>query len=250
LPQNDWSQTLAEVDRALAILDRLPDLENVGFAYRDAALVYRVRGDSLGPGNTAGNASSGSSAEYWYRKSLNAALRSERIEVAQDQRVRLLNASRGKPGLTFVPSALYLQMGIAYTRLSDPKHALAAYERGRALDTNSELLEQLADTYRTAGDSRKAAATLVEAIAEDPSRYALTSKLLELYMEIDPRGCAVSHDGGQPSLNLNCPMVHGDICTASRNIIGNLARGWRNFDADAIRRTAVASYGCAPELLN
>jgi tetratricopeptide (TPR) repeat protein len=258
LPQNDWSRTIAEVDRALAILDRLPDLENVGFAYRDAALVYRVRGDGLSlgstsgstSGNTSGSASNETNPEYWYRKSLNAALRSEKIELAQDRRVRLLNQSRGKPGLTFVPSALYLQMGITYARLSDPQHALAAFERGRGLDTNPDLLEQLADAYRAAGDLRKAAATLVEAIAEDPSRYALTSKLFELYTEIDPHGCAVSRDGGQPSLNLNCPMVHGDICTASRNMIDNLARGWRNFDAAAIRRTAVASYGCAPELLN
>jgi protein O-mannosyl-transferase len=250
LPQNDWSRTLAEVNRALAILDPLPDLQNVGSAYRDAALIYRVRGDSLAAGNTSDGPSSGTNAEYWYRKSLNALLRSEKIELAQDRRVRLLNASRGKPGLTFVPSALYLQMGITFERLSDPRHALAAFERGRTLDTNAELLEQLADAYRAAGDRRKAAATLVEAIAEDPSRDALTSKLVELYSEIDPQGCAVNHQGGQTSLNLGCPMVHGDICTASRNMIENLKRGWLNFDAAAIRRTAVTSFGCAPELLN
>jgi tetratricopeptide (TPR) repeat protein len=153
------------------------------------------------------------------------------------------------PGLTFLPSAVYLQMGLTYTRLADPQHALAAFERGRVLDANPDLLEQLAEAYGAAGERRKAAAALVEAVAEDPSRYALTSKVLELYTEIDPRGCAVSREGGEPSLNLNCPMVHGDICAASRNMIAGLARGWRNFEAAAIRRTAAEDFGCAPELL-
>ncbi len=248
-PLNDWSQTIAEVDRALAILDGLPDLENTGFAYRDAALVYRTLGDKLAAGNSAGNAFARTGAGYWYGKSLTALLRSERIELAQDERNRLLNAKRGMPGLTFLPSALYLQMGMTYSRLADPQHALAAFERGRVLDANPDLLEQLAEAYRAAGDRRKAAAALVEAVAEDPGRYALTSKLLELYTEIDPAGCAVSHEGGGSSLNVNCQMDHGDICAASRNMIAGLARGWRNFEAASIRRTAVEDFGCAPELL-
>jgi tetratricopeptide (TPR) repeat protein len=243
-PLSDWGQTISEVDRALAILDRLPDLENSGFAYRDAALVYRTLGDKLASGNGAGNAFVGTSAGFWYAKSLSAVLRSEKIELAQDERNRLLNAKRGMPGLTFLPSALYLQMGLTYARLADPQHALAAFERGRMLDANPDLLEQLADAYRAAGDRRKAAAALVEAVAEDPSRYALTSKLLELYTEIDPHGCAVSREGGEPSLNLKCPMVHTDICAASRNMIAALARGWRNFEAALIRQTAAENFGC------
>jgi tetratricopeptide (TPR) repeat protein len=248
-PLSDWSQTIGEVDRAMAILDPLPDLENSGFAYRDAALVYRTLGDKLASGNTAGAAFAGAGAGYWYGKSLNALLRSQRIELAQDERNRQLNARRGMKGLTFVPSALYLQMGLTYTRLSDPQHALAAFERGRMLDANPDLLEQLAEAYRAAGDRRKAAAALVEAEAEDPARYALTAKLLDLYAEIDPHGCAVSHEGGEPSLNLNCPIVHGDICAASRNMIAGLAQQWRNFEAVSIRRTAGTDFGCAPSLL-
>jgi tetratricopeptide (TPR) repeat protein len=248
-PLNDWSRTIGEVDRALAILDSLPDLENTGSAYRDAALVYRTLGDRLAPGNTAGNAFAGTSAGYWYGKSLTALLRSEKIELAQDERNRLLNAKRGMPGLTFVPSALYLQMGLTYTRLADPQRALEAFERGRMLDANPDLLEQLAEAYRAAGDRRQAAAALVEAVAVDPSRYGLTAKLLELYTEIDPRGCAVSREGGEPGLNLSCPMVHSDICAASRNMIAALARGWRNFESAAIRRTAMEDFGCAAELL-
>jgi protein O-mannosyl-transferase len=244
-PRNDWGQTIGEVDRALAILDGLPDLENTGSAYRDAALVYRTLGDRLAAGDSVGAAFAGTGAGYWYGKSLTAILRSEKIELAQDERNRLLNAKRGMPGLTFAPSALYLQMGLTYTRLADPQHALAAFERGRVLDANPDLLEQLAEAYHAAGDLRRAAAALVEAAAEDPGRYALTAKLLDWYTEIDPHGCAVSREGGEPGLNLNCPMVHSDICAASRNMIAGLARGWRNFEAAAIRQTAAENFGCA-----
>ena len=248
-PQSDWGAVIREVDRALAILDGLPDLQNTDFAYRSAALIYRTLGDRLASGGAAGNAFAGTSPEYWYRKSLSAALRSEKIDLAQDEKARLANAKRGMPGLTFLPSALYLQMGLAYARLADAQHALAAFERGRALDPNPDLLEQLADAYLAAGDRRKAAGTLVEALAEDPGRSTLTAKLMELYSEIDPRGCAVSREGDRPSINWNCPMVHADICTASRNMMAGYARTWRDFEAAETRRTAMEDFGCAAELL-
>jgi len=249
-PQNDWGRTIGHMDRALAILDPLPDLSNTGIAYVDATAVYRTFGDSLASGNAAGNPFAGTGAEDWYRKSLKAALRSEKIELAQDEETRLANAKQGKPGLTFVSSDLYLQMGLTYLRLSDPQRALTAFERGRVLDPNPDLLEQLADAYSAAGDRRKAAAALVEAMALDPNRPALTGKLLELYAQIDPQGCAVSREGGETSLNLNCPIVHSDLCSASRNVIASFAHIWHNFDSAAIRRTAIEDLGCAPELLN
>jgi len=204
----------------------------------------------LASSNAAGNASAGTSAEYWYRKSLNTLLRSEKIELALDEENRLYNARRGKPGLTFVPSQLYLQMGRTYMRLSDPRQALAAFERGRKLESDPDLLEELASAYRAAGDRRKAAIALVEALAVDSSRFQLQSQLVDLYSEIDPSGCAVSREGDTRSLNVDCPLVHGDICTASRNVAVTYLRTWQHFEAAAIRRTAVEDLGCAPELLN
>jgi protein O-mannosyl-transferase len=177
-------------------------------------------------------------------------LRSERIELAQDEKNRAENARRGKPGLTFVPSALYLQMGRTYQKLGEPEHALQAFERGRALESDPDLLEELAAEYRAAGDTRKAAMALVEALAVDSSRMQLATKLVVLYSEIDPSGCAVSREGGTLGLNVNCPLVHGDICTASRNVAATYLRTWQHAHAAAIRRTAIQELGCAPELLN
>jgi tetratricopeptide (TPR) repeat protein len=181
---------------------------------------------------------------------LNAFLRSEKIELAQDETNRAENAKRGKPGLTFVPSALYLQMGRTYQKLGDPGHAVAAFERGRALESAPDLLEELASAYQAAGDTHRAAMALVEALAVDSGRMQLASKLVELYSEIDPTGCAVSREGGTSSLNVDCPLVHADICTASRNVAATYLRTWQHAQAAAIRRTAIQELGCAPELLN
>lgn len=246
--QQDWDRSIGQVGRALAILDNLPDLQNVGIAYQQAGVFYRNLGIRLASPNPAGRVEAGS--EYWYRKSLNALLRSEKIELAQDERNHAENAKRGKPGLTFVASALYLHMGRTYQKLGDPGHALEAFERGRTLESDPDLLEELASAYRAAGDNRRVAMALVEALAVDSSRMQLASNLVELYSEIDPSGCAVSSQGGTSGLNVDCPLVHGDICTASRNVAATYLRTGQHKEAAAIRRTAIQELGCAPELLN
>lgn len=248
--EDDWVviRAVGQVDRVLAILDKLPDLQNVGEAYQQVGVFYRNLGIRLSSPDPA--VRSGADSVYWYRKSLNALLRSEKIELAQDEINRAENARHGKPGLTFVPFALYLNLGRTYRKLGDPRHALEAFERGRALESDPDLLEDMAEEYRAAGDTRKAAMALVEALAMDPSRMRLASKLVDWYSELDPSGCAVSRAGGTLGLNVDCPLVHADICTASRNVAATYRHTWQHAEAAAIRRTAIQELGCAPELLN
>ena len=234
----DWGRAIGEADRALAILDTLPDDRNAPNAFRQAGALYRSVGDHAASG-----------APEWYRKSLQALLRSERIEGAWDARYRRENARRGKPGLTSVPGNLYLELGRTYLRLGDRQHALAAFERGQTLDVSPDLLEELASVYQANGDLRRAALALVEALAVDPQRVQLTPKLVALYGQIDPDGCAVSPQAGSVGLNPDCPLVHGDICTASKNVAGNYVRRGQHLEAAAIRRIAIEDLGCAAQLL-
>jgi tetratricopeptide (TPR) repeat protein len=250
LTQKDWEVTVRAVSRSLAILDGLPDTQNSGIAYRQAGIVYRDLGDKVASSKAAGNTTAGTSAEYWYRKSLNSLLRSEKIELAQDQMLRPQNAKRGVPQLSTVPSSLFLEMGRTYSRLSEKPQALAAFERGHTIESDPDLLEELAAAYSTSGDPRKAAAALVEALAMDSDRVQLTPKLVDLYMKIDPGGCAVNREESTPSLNLDCPLVHNDICAASRNVAVSYLRTGQYSESAAIRRTAIEELGCAAELLN
>lgn len=233
----DVARSIRYAERALAILDGLPDSRNASNAYRDAGVFYRNVGDRA--------ASHGAEAASWYRKSLAALLRSERIEIAWDERYRAENAARGKPGLTSIPSSLYLALGRTYERLADTPHALAALERGHALESSPELLEELASLYRAAGEPDKAAAALVEALAVDPARADLIPTIVELYGQIAPGGCAVSHEGGTVGLNQDCPLVHSDICSASRNVVGNYLRRGQLFEANSVREVARGDLGCA-----
>ena len=233
--QQDWQRSLGDVSRALATLDGLSDVQNAANAYCDAGIFYRSLGDKV---------KSKTEAADWYRKSLEALLRSEKILLAQDDKYREENARRGKPGLTFIPSVLYLELGRTYSRLSEPRKAIEAFERGRSLESDPDVLEELASAYRAAGDLRKAALALVEAMSVDPSRAQLSSKLVELYGEIDPHGCAVMRQGGSASINVNCPLVHGDLCAASRNVTGHFLRRGQKLEAAAIRRIAVQELGC------
>jgi tetratricopeptide (TPR) repeat protein len=144
---------------------------------------------------------------------------------------------------------LYLELGRTWLRLGDYAQAIAALERGRKLDADADLLEELASAYRAAGQPRQAALAFVEALAVDSSRMRLASQLIELYGEIDPGGCAISRQGGTPSLDVTCPLVHGDICRASANVAGTYIRRGQDAEAAKIRRVASEELGCAPELL-
>jgi tetratricopeptide (TPR) repeat protein len=250
LTQDEWDLAIRDAQRALAILDKLPDDKNVGRAYRDAGMFYREVGDRLASKNPAGVASAGTTPDYWCRLSLSALLRSEKIELVFDENYRAENARRGKPGLTAMPSILYLELGRTYMRLKDLGHAVAAFERGRVLESAPELLEEAAEAYRQAGDPHAAAIALDEAYTVDSNRPQILGKLVDLYGKVDPTGCAVTRDSGGAGLNPDCPLVHADICAASRNIAGTYVRRGQPFEAAAVRKRAIEYLGCAPDLVN
>ncbi len=245
----DVALAIRDVEGVLAILDRLPDDRNSATAYADAGTFFRNIGDGIAS-RKEGAALVGGSAEYWYRKSLKALLRCERIELAQAERVRRLNAQRGKPGVKSVRSEWFQELGRTYLKLGDETNALAALERGRALGTNPALLEDLASLYQAKGEPRKAAFALVEALVADPGRTQLTPRLVALYSSADPGGCAVSREGGAPGLNLQCPLVQNDICTASGKVIAVHEQWGHRWEAAAMRRTAVNELGCSAEMLS
>jgi tetratricopeptide (TPR) repeat protein len=246
----DVARSVRYAKRALAILDGLPDPQNSPSAYRYAGTFYRELGDRSASQALAGNTAVGPDPQYWYRKSLIELVRSERIEIAFDARYSAENARRGKPGLTSLPSDLYLELGRTYLRLGDTPRALAAFEHGRTLDSSPDLLKELASLHRAGGDLHEAALALMESLAVNPNQPEVVSKLIDLYGQIDPQGCAVSRQGGAPSLNPDCPLVHGDICAASRNLISNDLRKGLQSEAASIRSLAEQVLGCAPGLLN
>src|SRR5262249_54551359 len=155
--------------------------KNAPNAYRNVGLFYRTVGERLASQKPGSMVSGTRSPDYWYRKSLDTLLRSEKIDLLYDRQYREENARRGRPGLTSLPSKLYLELGKTYMRLGDPRHAIDALERGRRLESDPDLLEELTIAYRAVDDYRRAALALVEAMAVDPTRTRLATPLVDLY---------------------------------------------------------------------
>jgi hypothetical protein len=185
-------------------------------AYRQAGVFYRNLGIRLESSNPTGRA--GADSEYWYRKSLNALLRSEKIELAQDEIHRAENARRGKPGLTFVPSALYLQMGQTYQKLGDPGTRAGSLRARAGAGIRTRTSGGTGVGVRRGRRYPKGRHGAGGSPGGRSQPHAAGVETGGLYSRIDPSGCAVSREGGTLGLNVDCPLVHGDICTASRNV--------------------------------
>jgi tetratricopeptide (TPR) repeat protein len=139
-------------------------------------------------------------------------------------------------------SSVYVELARIYERMAQPGEALATLEYGRRIAQSDEIDEELADLYLGNGELERAAITYLEALSLNPDRSPVAGKLVELYRRIDPQGCALANG----TLNLGCPLVHKDVCAASRNVAQLF--GAKGREADNVRSQAIDVLGCPAEL--
>jgi hypothetical protein len=142
---------------------------------------------------------------------------------------------------------LYLALGDAYLRLSDPHPAMEAFEYGRTLRPAPEFFEDMSAAWRAMGDPRQAAIALIEGLLVDRNNGRLASELVELYRQTDPGSCALRDAGGALTLNPACPLMHDQVCTAFRNVNRLYLRMGQQPMAAGIGRRAVSEAGCPAE---
>jgi tetratricopeptide (TPR) repeat protein len=229
---------VSEADRSLAIVDPLPDERNMSAIYTSAGCCYRVKGDSL----------AAPQSDYWYRKALDTLLRGERIDAVYSRETRRENAAQGKRVFRSGYFALYLELGSTYLRLSEPRQALEALTFGRSLRPDPEFFEEMSAAYRAMGDPQQAAITLIEGLGVDSSHTQFAAELANLYQQTEPQSCAIRNVGGSLSLNLDCPLVHSQLCTASRNVALLYRQRGQGADAASTVRSAIQDLGCPVEL--
>jgi tetratricopeptide (TPR) repeat protein len=234
----ELDRAVSEADRSLAILDPLPDQRNIPAVYANAGRCYRTKGDTLATPQS----------NYWYQKSLDALLRGERINAVYNQEIHRQNAAHGKVIARSGWVPLYLELGRTYLRLSEPRKALEVLEFGRTLRQDPEFFEEMSAAWRALGDPRQAAITLMEGLGVDSSHSQFASELVDLYQQTEPQSCAVRNVGGSVSLNLDCPLVHSQLCTASRNVALLYRQQGRGPAAASTVRSAIDDLGCPAEL--
>ena len=76
----------------------------------------------------------------------------------------------------------------------------------------------------------------------------LASEVVDLYKETAPGSCALAGGGAGAAINFNCPLVHEQLCLASRNAALLYHRMKRDSDAAAMAGAAVSSLGCPAEM--
>jgi len=199
-------------------------------------LIYLMQGELLAAKG------SGAESQQWYRKALDVLLRGERVDRTAAEVLRRENQLRG---IRISPTGwdpLYLALGDAYLRLSDPRQAMEAFEYGRILRPAPEFFEDMSAAWRAMGDPQRAAITLIEGLIVDKSQTKLASELVALYRQTDPGSCALSLDPA-------CPLVHDQVCTAFRNVKRLYMRMGQEPLAAGIGRRAVSEAGCPAEPL-
>jgi tetratricopeptide (TPR) repeat protein len=185
----------------------------------------------------------------FYRRAVELLERGRRLDRVNVEAVRRLNQAHGKSvGYWSAWPAVYLELGRAYLRVSAPGKALEPLTYGRLVTREAVYSEELANAWRALGDRRQAAVALFEGYALDPNSRVFLTELSALYKQIDPAGCAVRSVGERSALDLHCPMVHDDLCAASRNV-ARLYREVGMTDAAAdLKSTATGTSGCPADL--
>jgi tetratricopeptide (TPR) repeat protein len=229
----DLDRSVREAGRGLDILRTLPDDRNNRVGYLLAGTCYRAKGDSLPAGG-----------QWWYDKARDTLLHGLRIDDLEQAHARAVNLALHKGPYFGGQTGLYLELGRVYRRLSQPRAALDILADGRAIDPQPEFSAEMSDIYRQLGDHDAAAIALMEGLVLKPEATGLAASLVAVYREAYPGSCAIGGSAGASSIDLACPLVHGQLCAASRNVAMAYRSRGRAGKAAATARTAIAEFGC------
>jgi tetratricopeptide (TPR) repeat protein len=230
-------RSVHEAELGLAILGKLPDDENNSVAYLQAGLCYRGKGDGLPSGG-----------RYWYERARDAMLRGLELDQVAQEYARNLNLARNRGPYLGGQIRLYEELATVYRRLSEPKRAIDILTDGRAINPKPSFSEAMSDAYRQMGDKDGAAIALIEGLVLKPEATELAASLVKVYEDSFRDSCAVSKAAGGSSINMECPLVHDQLCAASRNVAFGYRTRSRIRKADETANTAITQLGCPASL--
>lgn len=235
----DLDRAVAEGQRSIEILGTLPDDRSESPPYAFVGYIDRLKGDAVAPAPES---------RQWYQKSVDVLLRGAQVDRATGART-IQHAAES--GITLLRSGwppLYLELGRSYLRLAEPAKALEALKYGRSIAPDSEFFEEMANAYRALSDNDQVAVTLLEGLGVNLQDNRLAHQLVAWYKQTAPQSCALIASPGGSRLNLNCPMLHTQLCTAQRNVVVLYNELGRQQSALDTARSAVASLGCPAAL--
>jgi tetratricopeptide (TPR) repeat protein len=240
---SDLDRAIKEADRALAILDSLPDSVNTPGIYRLAGGLHLAKGDSLHEHD-----SSQGSDEY--PKALQILERSVAIDKsvgAEYDRKGGAEWARRHPTVarfTKVDPEVRWMLAAAYWRLGKAPDAAAAASEALALHPKSpEGYQQISYVFAAQDRVDDAAVALIEGalITSNPN---LRLDLMDLYRSAFRDSCAITEGPHGPALNLACDLVHRQFCTASVEVVKAAVEDERWDEARQRKQDLLHQYGC------
>ena len=170
-------------------------------------------------------------------------LRGRDIDRAWNTAFQQLNRRDGKAVTAVGTPPLYLELGRVYLDLGQPEKAIEAFREGRSIDPKPAFFEEIARAYDGMRQPEQAAISLLEGVAVFSARGDLVNELTQVYQATAPESCALNRAPAGVTVNLNCPLVHDQLCTASHNMVEMFTRMRDSSSAAAIAQNA-QNYGC------
>jgi tetratricopeptide (TPR) repeat protein len=234
---------IAEADRAVEILNPLPDVRNALEAYRMAGNLYLIKGDSVHQLDPAQGFTD-------YRRALQLLQRSIAIDKSggaeYDRRGGAEWARRHGPGAVGYksdPEARWMLV-TAYLRLGNAPQAAAAAGEALALHPAApEAYREIAFAFTVEHRTDDAAVALIEGMLMT-SDFSLKSDLLDLYRKEFPGSCAITEGPKGPDFNPACEQFRKHFCAAAIESLKSAVEAGRWDVARQQKQTFLDNYGC------
>jgi len=242
-PGASLDRPIAEAERAVAILDALPDSLNTREPYRLAGGFHLAKGDAWRERNPA------LSVEE-YRRALQLLQRSTAIDKSRREQYErkggaewarrhpgMAGATRGDLDAPWMLAAAYWRLGQAPEATAAAKEALTFHS------TEPEAYRQISSIFAGQGQIELAATALIEGglITSDMNFKA---DLVDLFRRAPDQGCALILGPGGPALNPACEEVHKPLCAAYIEAIKADLENNRWEAAGQHREELTQTYGC------
>jgi tetratricopeptide (TPR) repeat protein len=195
---------------------------------------YIAKGDLTGGAATP-------EGRAWYEKAVAVLTEGEGISRVVERHYDEAQRAHGKPleNRAAMPN-LYLNLGAAYAELGRNAEAIRAFRYGRNVNPQSaDAYDGLAGAYLAEGKVEWAAISMVEKAQVDGAQAATLSALRAIYARIPEGACAVKEGG----LNLECPRVRADTCTAWVDLAQAFAEARQTAASVGFTQRA-AAFGC------
>lgn len=205
-PEANVDEAIREGEAAWNILRPVPDADNDQYTPARLGVYYRKKGDLAGA----------DAGRFWYEKSLNVLLRARDISRAQEKAFDDAQRLHGLPlSFRLADDALYFNLAATYAELGKFSDAFEALRYERVLTPSlPDAYEAMARLYISQGDFENATISLDERVLTSGQTQESISALQDLYSRIPEGSCALRADGGGTALNLACPAVLRNRCSA------------------------------------